>query len=488
MNMKKNMISRIIVVMVLVAGINACDKDLEPYNSKSDNTALATPSDLLTATYGTYSGLKTLGYSFHFFGSSEYQGDNVAMSGTSSSPLMNVLNVTHFPGMVNLMEFWQQSYKTIYSANRIIESIEDGESAELDQLKGENLYLRAMLHFNLVRFFGRPYPQNAETNLGVPIKDNTVTDDFPARNTVKEVYDFIIADLLNAANLMTVEKSSIFASKEVAFALLSRVYLYKEDYDNAILYANEVIDSERYDLLGTDAYRTYFRTVPESNPETIFAYRHTIADTPGKTSLGGMYYNDPITQATGWGEIYASLAYVKLINKFPNDARHSFIELQLAANGDTLRRGNVPKIFINKFNWQEGVANLSSPVYLRLAELYLNRAEANARLGNDQLAIDDVNLIRTRAGLSGTELYTVGDLKGKASVFDVVLEERRLELAFEGQRAYDLFRNNLAVVKAYPGFHSVDRFHQTINSTDARVIFYIPEREMVVNKNLVQNP
>jgi hypothetical protein len=488
MNMKKNMIIRIIGMVALVASINACNKDLEPYDSKSDNSALATPSDLQTATFGTYSGLKTLNYSFHFFGSSEYMGDNVAMSGTSSSPLMNVLNVTHFPGMVNITEFWQQSYKSIYSANRIIETIADGESVELDQLKGENLYLRAMLHFNLVRFFGRPYPQNAETNLGVPIKDNTLTDDFPARNTVKEVYDFIIADLLNAANLMTVKKSSIFASKEVAYALLSRVYLYQEDYDNCLLYANKVIDSERYDLLDTEEYKTYFTRVPESNSETIFAYRHTIADTPGKTSLGGMYYNDPKTSATGWGEIYASLAYVKLINKFPNDIRHSFIELQLAANGDTLRRGNVPKIFINKFNWQEGVANLSSPVYIRLAEMYLNRAEANARLGNDQLAIDDVNLIRTRAGLSGTELYAVGDLKDKASIFDVVLEEKRLEFAFEGQRAFDLFRNNLPVVKAYPGFHSPDRYHQTINPTDARVIFYIPDREIVVNKNLEQNP
>jgi hypothetical protein len=120
--------------------------------------------------------------------------------------------------------------------------------------------------------------------------------------------------------------------------------------------------------------------------------------------------------------------------------------------------------------------------------MYLNRAEANARLGNDQLAIDDVNLIRTRAGLSGTELYAVGDLKDKASIFDVVLEEKRLEFAFEGQRAFDLFRNNLPVVKAYPGFHSPDRYHQTINPTDARVIFYIPDREIVVNKNLEQNP
>jgi hypothetical protein len=64
-----------------------------------------------------------------------------------------------------------------------------------------------------------------------------------------------------------------------------------------------------------------------------------------------------------------------------------------------------------KYNWQENVANLSSPVFLRLAEMYMIRAEANAKLGNNQAAIDDVNLIRQRAGLSGSQLYTVADFE-----------------------------------------------------------------------------
>jgi tetratricopeptide (TPR) repeat protein len=484
--MKTIYITRTLQALTLVVLSGACNQDLEPYDSKSNEVALSTPADLAIATYGTYAGLVYDQYVHTQHQMGEFGGDNVALSGTSGSHWYNVYNYTHFPGMTVTTQFWSQANKVIFSANQIIEKIEDGESPTLDQLKGENLFLRAMVHFDLVKFFGRPYPQNQGNNLGVPIRKSTSDEKYPARNTVKEVYDFVIADLEKAASLMTEQKTSSYASKEVAYALLSRVYLYKEDNEKAIEYANLVINSNRYSLLPTDQYSTYFRQIPDSNPETIFAIRHTLVDNKNKGSIGSQYYTDGVS---GWGQMYASLDYMRLLNKYPEDARHSFIELQLAENGvDTLKRGNVPKLFVNKHVMQEGVINLSSPVMLRLAEMYLNRAEANAKLGNDDLAIDDVNVIRDRAGLSGTALYTVSDLKGHASVLDVVLEERRLELAFEAHRPLDLFRNNRPLVRAYIGFHSPDRFNQTILPTSEQVIFYIPEREIIVNPNLDQNP
>ena len=81
-------------------------------------------------------------------------------------------------------------------------------------------------------------------------------------------------------------------------------------------------------------------------------------------------------------------------------------------------------------------------------------------------------------------MYTVDNLKGKAGILDVVLEERRLELAFEGQRAGDLYRNNRPMVRAYPGFHSLDRYNQTISPTHPRVVFFIPDREVKLNTEL----
>src|SRR5699024_10483308 len=110
-------------------------------------------------------------------------------------------------------------------------------------------------------------------------------------------------------------------------------------------------------------------------------------------------------------------------------------------------------------------------------------------MGNYQQAIDDVNLIRKRAGLSGDALYSVNNLKWNDSVLDVVLQERRLEFAFEGLRKFDLLRNDRSIVRNYPGTHlDPGESTQVIQPDDPRIVFYIPENEIELNPNLKQNP
>lgn len=150
--------------------------------------------------------------------------------------------------------------------------------------------------------------------------------------------------------------------------------------------------------------------------------------------------------------------------------------------------------YVNKYSLQEGQINLSSPVYLRLGEIYLIRAEAEAKKGNTADALADVNTLRARAGLVGEALYTPSKLQElNKSALDIVLEERFLELAFEGHRAYDLYRNNRAMERDYPGTHSLNNtpttnLHQKVNPTDNRVVFYIPQAEINRNPKLTQNP
>ncbi len=487
---------KVAICILVVFSVSACNLDFEPYDGLPESELTETESGLQGATIGNYNYLKDWYYqrNFHFFG--EYGGDNVSLSGTTTDQLFYCYNYQHFPAMFPTTAFWEKAYQLVVGCNKVIQAIDDNASVDMRQVKGENLYLRAQAMFHLCNTFGRPYYQNPEINPGIPVKLDDVVENVPPRSTVKQVYQQVIDDLLYAEQLMGRGKKNIYASKEVAEALLSRVYLYmsgtpdnpnREYAEKAVEYAGKVIASGRYSLMDTESYKTYFRLSPEDNRETIFAVKHIAdVDDQGWNSIGSMY--NYVAQQ-GWGEMYASLSYRELLDQNPEDARHSFIDPQYEADGITLQKRNgYPKYFINKFSLQENYPTLSSPVFLRLAEMYLNRAEANAKLGNNQAAIDDVNLIRERAGLTGDQLYSLDDLKGRDNVLEVVLEERRLELAFEAQRRWDIFRNGLTLDRHYPGIHENGDALLSVSPDHPRVVFFIPESQILVHDGLIQNP
>ena len=137
-----------------------------------------------------------------------------------------------------------------------------------------------------------------------------------------------------------------------------------------------------------------------------------------------------------------------------------------------------------KFAWQDGQCTFSSPVMLRWGEVFLNRAEANARLGRDDDALEDVNLIRKRAGLPSDAMFTTGNMssRGYESSLDVVLDERRMELCFEGDRAFSIFRNKKTLDRRYVGYHPFT----TINWDDPRIALLIPSDE-ILTSGIAQN-
>jgi hypothetical protein len=150
-------------------------------------------------------------------------------------------------------------------------------------------------------------------------------------------------------------------------------------------------------------------------------------------------------------------------------------------------RQTFPAYTMSKFSYQNGNPMLASPAVLRMAEVVLNRAEAYAKLNQDQKALDDVNVIRKRAGLSGDALWTTANYKDKGyeTVLDVVLDERRLELCFEGHRALDLYRNNRPIDRRYAG----NQYWEVIEATgmedskglDFRFPYCIPFEETSVS-------
>lgn len=146
-------------------------------------------------------------------------------------------------------------------------------------------------------------------------------------------------------------------------------------------------------------------------------------------------------------------------------------------------RFGYPKYFSSKFSYQDGEPQLSSPVFVRWGEVILNRAEAYAKLGETEKALTDINAIRSRAGIPAEGLFSATTMHGYTSVEDIVADERRMELAFEGHRFFDVFRNGQDMDRRYPGSQP----WTIIRHDEPHIQFPIPNAEWTVS-GIEQNP
>nr|WP_121271920.1 RagB/SusD family nutrient uptake outer membrane protein [Pedobacter schmidteae] len=483
MSLKIHQYSLLLLTLVFLA---ACSKslDLRPEISLDADKALAGETNLRLATSGNYSLLNYFDYMTTYFHLTESPVDNVEATSVfdpGGTRQFGAYSYVFSPTMANSTRLYTNAYILIRGVNNVIAAIPDDASPVLLQLKGENLFLRAMAYQSLVKIFGRPYVQNNGNNLGVVIQDKPIpTLERPAkRNTVKEVYDFMVADLLKAEALMTIDNNNnALASKYAAQAMLSSLYLNMGNDAKAIEYAEKVIGaSSKFTLVQGDAYKNYFSTNHSTDRETIFCIKNLDG------TVGGFYYYNQSYTVEKFAAVSKPLW--DLLNEGNGDLRKNFYKALKTNSGETWN-------FTSKFVQNPAVnttERVSSPPIYRMAEMYLNRAEAYAKQGKDQLALDDVNTIRKRAGLTGTDLYALGSLHGRSTILQVVLDERRMELAFEGgTRRDDLLRNNLPMIRTY-GKPGVPGSNITVLPTDSRVVYFLPINETNgVTNSLEQNP
>ncbi|WP_316816189.1 RagB/SusD family nutrient uptake outer membrane protein [Pedobacter nyackensis] len=507
--MKKYILSVYIcfAAIVLFGCKKAIDENIRPFNDKADQELLTTLDGLGLATNGNYALLVTPAagdaqYSLSWYNLSELKGNNLLSVVQAYPQTRNdgyIFN--NSPSQGPTTAFWRMSYRLIFGTNKVIEAITDGQGAAYDQLKGENYFLRALTYFNLVRVYGRPYYQNNSSELGVPLSlSSLVNKDYkPKRNTVKEVYEQVIADLEKAAALMNQPRTgnpNNYASKEAAWALLSRVYLYmggtpaapQNDYNaKAVEYADKVIGSPNYTLLQGASYSSSFAVDSKTNKEFIFAFRHDNAN--------GNEINDFLIPRDVWGnlsqgEYAASPDYIAILNQNSTDLRKNFVTLE---NDKRIALADKSRYTINKFNYQQinppggfeySSKSRSATPYLRIAEMYLNKAEALAKLNNTSDALTALNEVRTRA--TAAAWTTTSLASANMTVFQAVLNERRLELAWEGHSSYDNFRNGLPMVRNYTDYFNNSAL--TIQPEDKRVVYPLPPSEIQFNPNLDQNP
>jgi hypothetical protein len=503
----KNKIFALLTLALIAAG-GCKDLNVNPSDAISTGTLVTTTSGLTNALNGAYALLKdhiefngitdqNNMYLRQFYQLSDFASDDIAAGQVTTDPLYYSFSLGHSPSQGNTRYYWYISYKIITGVNTVIDAIEKSgkTDATTNQLLGECYFLRAFCHFNLVRLFAKPY--NVDPNApGIILRTNLTDEAQKARSTVKEVYDAVIADNEKAASLMTQPRGVQYASQEAAWSMLARVNIYKEDNAKAIEYANKVINSGKFTLSTKATYPTMFANAKNS-PEVIFCIAFTQVDDYGKFgSIASMIYSDG---NSGWGEEYASSSLRDAMSVHPEDVRWSYIVPSKDASGNVQKKNGIEMYYITKFSFQDGLPNLSSPVMFRLAELYLIRAEAEAKTGATAAALDDVDMIRKNRGLEGS-LYNKA-LPGGQSALDVVLNEKRIEMAFEGHRTYDVFRNKRTLNKDYWGYHITGLKETDINLsrkpsgypnltvpyTSPRIIYFLPIDEILSNPKAVQN-
>jgi hypothetical protein len=359
---------------------------------------------------------------------------------------------------------WSSAYNVINIANGIIANIAKVATADQGRVKGEALFLRGAMHFELVRLYAKDYTDGtASANLGVPLMTNftasTADITKPARNTVEQVYTQVIADLTEAETLLPAS-NTVFATKAAAAAILSRVYLQKADYAGARDAANRTIISATSSAGGSKTLLTSFMAnfnQAANTAEDIFAIQ--VNDQDGTNNMQTFYSVDIFGARDGDIEIEAAhLALYEL-----TDGRRSSTSNPSAST--VFNTAFYTKYSANRTTkFRDLYKNVK---VIRLAEMYLTRAEANYRLGTTvgDSPLNDVNRIRARAG-------GLLPLVAITSVNEIYLERRR-ELAFEGF-----------------GLHDAKRFKRTIDGrpwNDNKLVFPIPFREINANSSLVQN-
>ena len=381
----------------------------------------------------------------------------------------------------NTENLWSSAYPAIARANNVINAIPDYEGSPeemetLQKFKAECLFIRAIAHFDLVRLYAQPYSYD-KASLGVPVTTETVIDQ-PERNTVEEVYTQVVADLKEAETLLGDYKREGgadpkgFATKEAAQALLARVYLNMEEWQNAADYATKVIDSGKYQMWSASQY------VPVSeNPEgawgrategseVIFAIYGALGNSGFPGQVGIPYMTNPEFH----GDACASDDLLNLYEE--GDVRRDLFY------ADPLGRPVYEGYYwTGKYPSKTGDGSTNNTPVLRLSEMYLIRAEAihEGATINEATSLGDYNMIRTHRGLAK---------RSSGIVLADISAERRRELNFEGHSVFDLARRNEDLVRN----DFVANVNQNINFPDNKWALPIPKSEFTGNENMVQNP
>ena len=389
------------------------------------------------------------------------------------------------------MGLWSSAYSAILGCNKALTAINEGKFSrdgvsdeQINNIKAENLFLRALAYFDLVRVYAQPYgyiKANGITGveaMGVPI---VLKDDLsarPSRNTVAEVYEnLIIPDLVEAERLMSdsyvragVKDVVATVTKPVIQALMARVYLHHEDWQLAADYATKVIKNGRFRLLSGDRFVSMWDgsvdVAPQSGSEIIFEVY--VSQSDGSRSDLGDYLTAPeVAGGAGYGDVRVS-----------NDLIDLYDATDVRLTGLTKTNSKYPGYrWSTKFPGKNGLLAYNNVPVLRISEMYLIRSEAIYRGAtvSGVTAIDDLNRVATNRNAEAYATVTLDNL----------FEESRKEFLFEGHIFFDMKRLQKSLVRTD---YDLDPLTKNIDFPSYRWALPIPENDILNNDNIDQNP
>ncbi|MEI7500026.1 MAG: RagB/SusD family nutrient uptake outer membrane protein [Bacteroidota bacterium] len=436
------------ILIVLSLGMISCTKmlDVQPTASISADQAIKDETGVEKAITGAYYSLHDVGnYGRNHVIVEDLAADNLAWTGTTRDYLQIADNLIASDNAI-IDGIWSSNYDCINRVNNVLERIGsiDMSTDKRNLYTGDGLFLRALSHFNLLCYFG-----------GIPIKTRPTLDLSnidQARSSVAEVYKQIIADLIQAEKILPASRALGWASSFSATALLARVYLTQFHYTNdlsiaalAKAKADEVINNGGFIL--SPAYDDLYNG---NTTESIF---EVIFDAQNYNRLAQYFF--PVS-LTGRYEVSPPASFVQ---SFQATDTVRFIA-SITFDEKKLPYG---------IKYKDFTSGTDRVYVLRLAELYMIRAEAQAFTnGNIEDIRGDINTLRLRAGRPPTTATTYDELKL------AIESERRHEFAFESQRWSDLVRTKRAT---------------TVLGIDEKyTLFPIPLSEMQTNNLMTQNP
>lgn len=494
--MKNNFLKIIVVCLCSLVIFNGCKKflDTTPKNSLDLTFALSTREGLQAILVSIYDALQTSGYyGRDFIVIPELLADNSEITSNNTNRFINQAN--NSPN--SHVNIWAVAYRNINRANLILGNIDGSQASASEKIlwKGEAYFLRALFYADLIKAYSRN-PLYLSTSpagpfdLGVPIMKTAVIDaaviTFPARNTVVEVYDFIMEDLVLANSLLTNTGNGYRARRVAAQALASRVELYRGNWAQSERWADSVILGAAVPLAPATTYFNLSATAPSwgnGHPETIFGINYLVGEnSPGSDGIQYINYRN-IPSIQGYADVTTQtslrndMGTTGVAGITSADQRFTkLISIQLKSGQQVFYTIKWPGLKGN------GVAGLDDIMILRTSEIFLNRAEARARqgAGKDALAIADLNQTRTRAGLVAFPASGTGAPTGAGLIVEI-LKERRIELAFEGHRLWDILRTGSDITKSPANI--------TLGSNAYNFLYAnVLQTDLDVNPNLVKNP